>query len=365
MTGDLWTAPARGRDAVRARRGRALPAASTGCRRGWPRSGTAMRLNHDDESVVVVPSITLDRARRRRSGTMTQAYEERFLFLLLLLRQPRLRMVYVTSHADRARDRRVLPRAAARRDPQPRPGPALAWSRSTTPRPRSLSEKLLDRPRLLRADRATLIPNRARSHLVPVQHHRARARRRAQPRHPDVRRRPAAAPTSAPRPAAAGCSPRSGVPHPLGAEDLHTLDDLGRRAVGDAGAAAGDGRAPSSSSTRASPGAGNALVDLTGLPAPGVARRARRRSRERLRRHGAGVRERRRSTSTSPSSPRAAASSRSGSPGTELRSPSVQLRVAARRRGRAAVDPRPAARRRRAGRATSAACSRPPRSTPG
>ena len=28
---------------------------------------------------------------------MTQAYEERFLFLLLLLRQPRLRMVYVTS----------------------------------------------------------------------------------------------------------------------------------------------------------------------------------------------------------------------------------------------------------------------------
>ena len=28
---------------------------------------------------------------------MTQAYEERFLFLLMLLRQPRLRMVYVTS----------------------------------------------------------------------------------------------------------------------------------------------------------------------------------------------------------------------------------------------------------------------------
>ena len=41
--------------------------------------------------------------------------------------------------------------------------------------------------------------------------------------------------------------------------------------------------------------------------------------------------------------------------GDELRSPSVQLRVTARRRGRAAVDPRPAARRRRAGRATSAA----------
>ena len=49
----------------------------------------AWRLNHDDESVVVVPSITLDRAVER-SGTMTQAMEERFLFMLMLLRQPRL-----------------------------------------------------------------------------------------------------------------------------------------------------------------------------------------------------------------------------------------------------------------------------------
>src|SRR6185295_2978478 len=56
----------------------------------------AMRLNHDDESVVVVPSITLDRAVAS-SGTMTQAMEERYLFMLMLLRQPRLRMIYVTS----------------------------------------------------------------------------------------------------------------------------------------------------------------------------------------------------------------------------------------------------------------------------
>ena len=31
------------------------------------------------------------------AGAMNQAMEERYLFLLLLLRQPRLRMVYVTS----------------------------------------------------------------------------------------------------------------------------------------------------------------------------------------------------------------------------------------------------------------------------
>ena len=55
-----------------------------------------MRLNLENESVVVIPSVTLDRIGQR-SGSLTQAYEERFLFLLLLLRQPRLRMIYVTS----------------------------------------------------------------------------------------------------------------------------------------------------------------------------------------------------------------------------------------------------------------------------
>jgi hypothetical protein len=55
-----------------------------------------MRLNREGESVVIVPSVTIDRVSER-SGSMTQAYEERFLVLLLLLRQPRLRVIYVTS----------------------------------------------------------------------------------------------------------------------------------------------------------------------------------------------------------------------------------------------------------------------------
>ena len=55
-----------------------------------------MRLDLADESVVVLPSVTLDRTTPG-SGSMGQAFEERFLFLLLLLRQPRLRMIYVTS----------------------------------------------------------------------------------------------------------------------------------------------------------------------------------------------------------------------------------------------------------------------------
>ena len=87
---------------------------------------------------------------------------------------------------------------------------------------------------------------------------------------------------------------------------------------------------------------GNAVVGLAGLPAPGR-RRARGDS------SGSGrwswSRDDSRSRSTSPSSPRAAGSSRSGS-GEELQEPERPAAGAARRRGGAALDPRPAARRR-------------------
>ena len=56
----------------------------------------AIRRGDPRESVVVVPSMSVDRVVPG-SGGMSQALEERMLFLLLLLRQPRLRMVYVTS----------------------------------------------------------------------------------------------------------------------------------------------------------------------------------------------------------------------------------------------------------------------------
>ena len=53
----------------------------------------------DAQTIVVVPSITIDSTIR---GARQQAYEERFLFLLLLLRQPRARLIYVTSQAIHA-----------------------------------------------------------------------------------------------------------------------------------------------------------------------------------------------------------------------------------------------------------------------
>ena len=164
MTGDVWTAPPRGADLLSAltederyRRFDALQSRMPGV---W----SAMRLNHDDESVVVVPSISLDRAVAS-SGSLSQAFEERFLFLLVLLRQPRLRMVYVTSMPIApeiveyylALLSGVIPSHARAR---------LSLISVNDASPRSLSEKLLERPRLLRRI-ADLVPNPARSHIIP------------------------------------------------------------------------------------------------------------------------------------------------------------------------------------------------------
>jgi hypothetical protein len=51
-----------------------------------PAVWNAMRLDLKDESVVVLPSVGLDRTTPG-AGSIGQAFEERFLFLLLLLRQ--------------------------------------------------------------------------------------------------------------------------------------------------------------------------------------------------------------------------------------------------------------------------------------
>ena len=183
----------------------------------------AMRLNSDGESVVIVPSVSLDRAVER-TGSLTQAYEERYLFLLLLLRQPRLRMIYVTSMPVAptiveyylALLSGVIPSHARGR---------LSMISVGDSSPQSLSEKLLARPKLL-ARSPALIPDKSLSHLHPLQHHRARARRRAGAGHPDVRRRPAAGGPGEQDRVPAACSRTAGVRHPLGAEDLHSVDEV-------------------------------------------------------------------------------------------------------------------------------------------
>ena len=50
----------------------------------------------DDNTIVVVPSPTMD---VEFSSAGQQAFEERFLFMLFLLRQPNIRLIYITSQA--------------------------------------------------------------------------------------------------------------------------------------------------------------------------------------------------------------------------------------------------------------------------
>src|SRR5437660_9480266 len=116
----------------------------------------------DEQTIVVVPSLTID---FECSSSELQAYEERFLFLLLLLRQPRARLVYVTSQTIQADiidyylD--LLPGVISS---HARKRLFLVAPMDGSARP--LTQKLLERPRMLRTLRSLVIdPERA--HLVP------------------------------------------------------------------------------------------------------------------------------------------------------------------------------------------------------
>jgi hypothetical protein len=214
--------------------------------------------------VVVIPSITLDRAVAA-SGSLSQAYEERFLFLLVLLRQPRLRMIYVTSTPIApeiveyylALLSGVIPSHARAR---------LSLISVNDASPRSLSEKLLARPGLLRKI-ADLVPNAERAHMVPyntTELERDVALSIGIPMY-------GADPRLAELGSKTGCRrlfEEVGVPYPLGAENLHSLDE-----IADAVVAMRQARPLMSSAivklNEGVSGAGNAMVNLTGLPAPG------------------------------------------------------------------------------------------------
>jgi len=116
-----------------------------------------------EQTIVVVPSLTVEFGGLR--GSVLQAYEERFLFLLFLLRQPRARLVYVTSQP-------VVPSTVdyyLSLLPGVIPSHARARLHLITPHdgaPRPLVHKLLQRPRLIERIRE-LIPDPTRAHLVP------------------------------------------------------------------------------------------------------------------------------------------------------------------------------------------------------
>ena len=216
--------------------------------------------NQDEQSIVVVPSMSLEVAA---TGFEVQGYEERFLFLLLLLAQPRAQLTYVTSQAIHPSVIEyylgLLPgviHSHARRRL------TLLSPFDDTARPLSL--KLLERPRLLERIAAG-IANKDRAHLIcynTTYLERNLALRLgiplygADPRHFSFGTK-------------TGCRQlfaEVGISHPLGFDNLSSIDDAvfallkmkeQRPSIAQAVVKLNEGVS----------GEGNALVDLSDLPA--------------------------------------------------------------------------------------------------
>jgi len=224
----------------------------------------AMRRNQPGESIVVLPSVTPDETQ---DSATVQALEERFLFLLFLLRQPRLQVIYVTGRPVPESIIEyylgllpgVIPRHARRR---------LHMVATHDGSRRSLAEKVLSRPRVVAQIRA-LIPDARLCHLVPYstsERERDVALVLGVPLY-------GADPALLPFGTKTGCRrlfADADVMHPLGHEDLRDVDGLvdaltamrvQRPAMRYAIVKLNDGVS----------GRGNATVDLADLPAPGAA----------------------------------------------------------------------------------------------
>ena len=217
------------------------------------------RLNQDPQTIVVVPSMSIDAIG---SGTLMQAFEERFLFLLLLLRQPRARLIYVTSQP-------ILPNIIDYYlDLLPGVIPSHARPRLFLIAPldgsaRPLSDKLLERPRLIERIRSLIIdPDRA--HLVPfntTNREKELALRLGIPMY-------GADPKFFPLGTKSGCRKifiEENVPHPLGYENLATKEDL-IDAIAQMRAKKPSIKQVLVKLNEGVSGKGNAVVDLAGLP---------------------------------------------------------------------------------------------------
>jgi hypothetical protein len=196
------------------------------------------------------------------SGAVIQAYEERFLFLLLLLRQPRARLIYVTS-------RMILPSIIDYYlDLLPGVIPSHARQRLFLPSPmdgsaRPLSEKLLERPRLIERIRSLIIdPDRA--HLVPfntTDREKELALRLGIPMY-------GADPKFFPLGTKSGCRRifiEEDVPHPLGRENIGSDEEL-ISAIVDMRVAKPSIEQVMVKLNEGVSGEGNAVIDLRGLP---------------------------------------------------------------------------------------------------
>jgi len=218
--------------------------------------------NQDEQTIVVVPSFSVDLPLR---GSEIQAYEERFLFLLFLLRQPNARLIYITSQTINPNVidyylsllPGVISSHARRR---------LFLVSPLDPSSESLTRKLLARPKLL-AQIRSLIVDPSRAHLVPfntTNDERDLAIRLGIPMY-------GADPKFLSLGTKSGCRrifAEEGVAHPLGYEGLWSVDDM-IDAIVKMRAEKPTIRQVIVKQNDGVSGYGNAVVDLEGLPMPG------------------------------------------------------------------------------------------------
>lgn len=215
-------------------------------------------------TVVAVPSMSLDIAF---DVATLRAYEERFLCLLFLLRQPHIRLIYVTSQAIHpAVVDYYLGLVPGVTITNARKRLFLVSPLEASARP--LSRKLLDRPRLLEQIRG-LIPDPQHAHLVPFvtsELERELAVQLGIPMYAADPRFFAFGTKSGGRRLFA----EEGVPYPLGVENLFSEEALVMALAQLRAEKPGLRQVVVKLNTGVS-GMGNALLDLSGLPAPGTA----------------------------------------------------------------------------------------------
>ena len=230
----------------------------------WQVIGSSLEESEDVErTIVVVPSLSID---LEAPTSAMQAYEERMLFMLFLLRKPSIRMIYVTSQTIQPSIidyyLEMLPGLVSS---NARKRLRLVSTEDGSSNP--LSQKLLDRPHLIEHI-CSLIPDIDQAHMVPFNT-------------TDIERELAIKldiPMYAADPCyfafgtKSGCRrifAELGVQHPLGFEDLYSIQDVAvsivkmrseRPSLEEVVVKHNEGVS----------GIGNAMVDLVDLPAAGA-----------------------------------------------------------------------------------------------
>ena len=231
----------------------------------WQEIGTTLTEHYEEKhTVVVIPSITVD---MELPSFTQQAYEERMLFLLFLLRKPDIRVVYVTSQPIKPHIidyyLELIPGVTS---VHARKRLFLLSPEDSAAEP--LTQKILDRPHLIQRIQS-YVQDMDRAHIVPFNTtdlERDLAVKIGLPMY-------AADPGFAAFGTKSGCRhvfESIGIQYPRGAEDLYTEDEL-LDAIVRLRADQPDLKRVIVKLNEGVGGLGNLPLDLSLLPPPGAA----------------------------------------------------------------------------------------------